>query len=371
MISLFCLSPEELAFFAAQMRRILYIWLLVWLGAGFPRPALLVAATTAATNAAIPIPAKARIHAVSDPKATSAFIPDPGVVRRLVDRGLLALSGKTNTAAAWKVWVKPTDVVGFKVISSPGTLTGTRPAVIEALVESLIQSGHSASKIVIWDRQARDLKTAGFSELARRLGVRCVATTDVGWDGNQFYEADVLGKLVFGDLEFGKGDRFAVGRRSHVSKLLTREVTQIIPVTPILTHHSGGIYGHLLSLAFGSVDNMYRFEIDPNRTEESVPELCALDDLMPKVAFGVTDALVGQVRGDDKARLHDTIALNELRFSSDLVALDVISMSDVAGARKAYPIEGEKPMRTELFFNAELLELGIANTNRIEVLRVP
>jgi hypothetical protein len=46
-------------------------------------------------------------------------------------------------------------------------------------------------------------------------------------------------------------------------------------------------------------------------------------------------------------------------------------MSDVASARKAYPIEGEKPLRTDLFFNAELLELGIANTNRIEVLRVP
>jgi hypothetical protein len=181
----------------------------------------------------------------------------------------------------------------------------------------------------------------------------------------------VQGKLVFGDFEFGKGDRFAVGRRSHVSKLLTKEVTRIIPVTPLLTHHSGGIYGHLLSLAFGSVDNMFRFETDPSRTEESVPELCALDDLMPKVAFGVTDALVGQVRGDDKARLHDTIALNELRFGADLVALDVISIVDVTAARKAYPIEGERALRTELFFNAELLELGIANTNRIEVLRAP
>jgi hypothetical protein len=162
-----------------------------------------------------------------------------------------------------------------------------------------------------------------------------------------------------------------VGRRSHVSKLLTRQVTRIIPVTPLLTHHSGGIYGHLMSLAFGSVDNMYRFEADPSRTEESVPELCALDDLMPKVAFGVTDALVGQVRGDDKARLHDTIALNELRFGSDLVALDVVSMSDVAAARKAYPIEGERPLRTDLFFNAEVLELGIAHTNLIEVLKDP
>lgn len=371
MLSLFCLSPEELAVLSLQMRYIIYIWVLVWLGAGFHRSALLVAATPKATNELIQAPAKARIHALSDPRATSAFIPDPEVVRKLVDRGLLALSGTTNTAKAWKLWVKPTDVVGFKVISAPGTLTGTRPAVVEALVESLIQSGHPAQRIVIWDRQARDLKTAGFQELARRLGVRCVATTDAGWDGNQFYEAAAQGKLVYGDLEFGKGDRFAVGRRSHVSKLLTQEVTRIIPVTPILTHHSGGIYGHLLSLAFGSIDNMYRFETDSSRTEESVPELCALDDLMPKVAFGVTDALVGQVRGDDKARLHDTIALNELRFGTDLVALDVVSMSDVVSARKAYPIEGEKPMRTDLFFNAELLELGIANTNRIELLRAP
>ncbi|MFM7555582.1 MAG: hypothetical protein ACKPAH_09850, partial [Verrucomicrobiota bacterium] len=257
----------------------------------------------AAPNAPVTISAAskdlpgARIHSVSDARATSAFIPEPSIVRALVDRGLMAVSGKTNLAAAWRVWVQPTDVVGFKVLSAPGALTGTRPAVVEALVDSLIRSGHSASKIVIWDRQARDLKASGFQTLADRLGIRCVATTDAGWDALQFYESAVQGKLVFGDLEFGKGDRFAVGRRSHVSRLLTKEVTRIIPVTPILTHHSGGIYGHLLSLAFGSVDNMYRFESDPGRTEEAVPEICALDDLMPKVAFGVTDALVGQVRG--------------------------------------------------------------------------
>lgn len=354
------------------MRRFISIWIL---GCWFSGVCRSVAGPSpisgVGTNAAPSTGTKAKIHAVSDPAATSAFVPDLDVVRKLVEKGLLALAGKTNAGAAWKVWVKSSDVVGFKVISAPGALTGTRPAVVEALIDSLVRSGHPATNIVIWDRQARDLKAAGFLELARRLGVRCVATTDAGWDGTQFYESAVQGKLVFGDLEFAKGDRFSVGRRSHVSKLLTQEVTRIIPVTPILTHHSGGIYGHLLSLAFGSVDNMYRFETDPSRTEESVPELCALDDLMPKVAFGVTDALVGQVRGDDKARLHDTIALNALRFGTDLVALDVTSMADVMAARKAYPIEGERPLRTDLFFNAELLELGIANTNRIEVSRVP
>ena len=328
------------------------------------------AAPSPAASTAVEASSKVRVHAVSDPRATAAFIPEPAIVRGLVERGLTALSGKTNVTVAWKVWVRPDDVVGFKVLSSPGALTGTRPAVVEALVDSLIRSGHPPAKIVIWDRQARDLKTSGFQALAQRLGVRCVATTDAGWDGLQFYESAVQGKLVFGDFEFGKGDRFAVGRRSHVSRLLTRDVTRIIPVTPILTHHSGGIYGHLLSLAFGSVDNVYRFESDPSRTEEAVPEICALDDLMPKVAFGVTDALVGQVRGDDKARLHDTIALNELRFGADLVALDVVTVADVTAARKAYPIDGERPLRTDLFINAELLDLGIAQTNRIEVSKV-
>lgn len=63
------------------MRHIIYIWVLVWLGAGFRVSAVPVAATTSATNASTQTPAKARIHAISDPRATSAFIPDPEVVR--------------------------------------------------------------------------------------------------------------------------------------------------------------------------------------------------------------------------------------------------------------------------------------------------
>ncbi|MFM7554894.1 MAG: hypothetical protein ACKPAH_06280, partial [Verrucomicrobiota bacterium] len=73
---------------------------------------------------------------------------------------------------------------------------------------------------------------------------------------------------------------------------------------------------------------------------------------------------------DDKARLHDTIALNELRFGADLVALDIATLADVTAARKAYPIDGERALRTDLFVNAELLELGVAQTNRIEILKV-
>jgi len=332
----------------------------------------LVACVSTAT-AAVPTngPVRAKVFVTGDPGATSAFVPDAGITRRLVLRGLLALAGKETTAEAWRFLVRSNDVVGFKVTSSPGALIGTRPAVVEALISSLVESGHPANRIVIWDRDPRDLQTAGFVALARRLGVRTATTTETGWDPAKSYESPIGGKLVYGDLEFGKGDRFSVGRKSHVSLLLTHDITRIITVAPLLAHNAAGVNGHLLSLAFGSMDNVFRFDGDPGRAAETVPEICALDDLMPKVAFGVSDTLVGQVRGDDTARLHDTVALNEIRFSTDLVALDRLALADIEAARKAYPIEGEKPFKTDLFNNAELLELGVAELKRIEVIRSP
>jgi len=321
----------------------------------------------APTNA----PVRAKVFVAGDPGATSAFVADAGITRRLVLRGLMAVAGRDTATGAWNSLVRPADVVGFKVTSAPGALIGTRPAVVEALVATLLEAGHPATNIVIWDRDPRDLQTAGFVALAARLGVRTAATTVAGWDPSKSYDSPISGKLVFGDLEFGKGDRFAVGRKSHVSLLLTHGITKIVTVAPLLAHNSAGVNGHLLSLAFGSVDNVFRFDGDPGRAAETVPELCALDDLMPRVVFGVSDALVGQVRGDDTARLHDTVALNEIRFSTDLVALDRLAMVDIETARKSYPIDGEKPFKTDLYLNAELLDLGVADLKRIEVVRVP
>lgn len=336
---------------------------ILWLSLTFLSRPLLAAGTNA--------PVRAKVFVAGDTGATSAFVPDVAVTRQLVRRSLLAFTGKESTAAAWRFLVSSNDVVGFKVTSAPGTLIGTRPAVVEALVSSLIESGHPATNIVLWDRDPRDLRTAGFVSLAQRLGVRVAATTEIGWDAAKFYESPILGKLVFGDLEFSKGDRFAVGKRSHVSLLLTKTLTRIITVAPLLAHNSAGVNGHLLSLAFGSVDNIYRFDGDPGRTAETVPEICALDDLMPKVVFGVSDALVGQVRGDDTARLHDTVALNEIRISADLVALDRLALADIETARNSYPIAGEKPFKTDLYVNAELLDMGVAELKRIDVVRAP
>jgi len=318
-------------------------------------------------------PARASVIAVQDPGATTHFIPNQESVRRLVDHGLAALAGKDSAEAAWRVWVQPGDTVGFKVTSAPGEVAGTRRAVVRSLIESLRAAGHSADQIVIWDRRTGDLRNAGWIRLASDLGVRCVGTDEAGWDPNpeKGYDKPVLGRLIAGALEFFRKDELGTGRRSHISRLLSQELTKIIPVSPVLNHNVAGVNGQLLGLAFASVDNTLRFLNNPGIYAEAVPELCALDDIFPKIAFGVSDALICQYRGEDTTRLHNAVALNELRFSRDPVALDVLALADIEQARGA-SAEGIPPGNTnrlELYTNAELLDLGVADLKRIDVKR--
>ena len=70
-----------------------------------------------------------RVVAVSDPRAVERFSPDAEVVYQMFNRLLLAYAKKDNLPAAWSEFVTPSDVVGIKVLSDPGSVSGTRPAV--------------------------------------------------------------------------------------------------------------------------------------------------------------------------------------------------------------------------------------------------
>jgi len=313
----------------------------------------------------------AAVLMVKDPAAVVAFAPVAAAVEQMVDRGLRAFTAATNTAAAWRTLVRSNDVVGFKVVSAPGALSGTRPAVVRALIQSLLAAGHPAAQIIIWDKREVDLRPAGWFSLAAELGVECVAAEVAGWDPEKTYESPVLGRLVAGDLEFDRTDKNKVSRRSHVTRLLTARITKIVSVAPVLSHSVTAVHGHLAGLAFASVDNTLRFANDAGLLAEAVPDICALDDLMPKVVLGVGDALVCQYRGEDQPMLHYAVPLNELRFSRDLVALDALALENITQARMAVKYEGEKPVKTELYLNAELIELGMADLKQIQVRRVP
>ncbi len=321
-------------------------------------------------TAADPIPSassRPTVVIVQDDNATDAFQPDAEIVRILVQRGLTNFTQLPDVKAAWLSLVRTQDVIGIKVFSAPGPQIGTRLPVVAGVIEGLLGAGVPPHHIVVWDRQLSDLRRAGFSELTRRYGVKLAGSVDAGWDTNSFYESSLIGQLVFGDLEFPrKGDN--AGRKSYVSKLLTSHLTKIINISPLLNHNTIGVCGNLYSLAMGSVDNTLRFEGDPSRLAQAVPEIYALPGLGDRVTLNIVDALICQYQGENVSRLHDSYPLNQLRFSTDPVVLDVLSVQEINAQRlRAAQSLAARTNRFELYRNAALMELGLADTNRMEL----
>ncbi|MCP5518753.1 MAG: DUF362 domain-containing protein [Verrucomicrobiales bacterium] len=326
-------------------------------GAGFPPPATVTLPQT-----------RARMVTVEAADSVVAFAANPVRIRQMVEAGLTNLARVDTIEAAWRRWIQPADVVGIKVVSVPGPLSGTRPAVVEALAASLIAVGQPATNIIVWDKHLANLRRAGFTELTNRLGIRVEGAVEAGYDAAAFYDNAIPGQLVWGDLEYQPGGE-SMGRRSHVTRLLTQTITRGINVTPLLNHNRVGVSGNLFSLAFGSVDNTQRFANEPERLAVAVPEIYALPDVGDRFVLSVVDALIAQYYGEEDSLLHYAAMLGQLRFSTDPVALDVLSIQELARQRE---LAGRPPQKVDPgpCNNAALLELGTSNPAWIQVEKV-
>ena len=295
------------------------------------RPCFLLAFAVFSTRGAEapePPTREARVVVARNALATVSFNPNASQVEALFSKALADLTSETNAALAWSALVSTQEIVGIKVLSSPGATSGTRPTVVDALVQSLLKAGFAGDHILIWDKKLADLRRAGFVALAERRGVRVAGAEEEGYDESTFYENELLGKLVWGDHEFGKKGE-GVGRKSFVSNLVTKKMTRIINVTPLLNHNLAGVSGNLFGLALSSVDNTLRFELDPPRLARAIPEIYALPSVGDRVVLNVVDALICQYLGEERGLLHYSTALNELRLSKDPVALDMLSIQEL------------------------------------------
>jgi hypothetical protein len=146
-------------------------------------------------------------------------------------------------------------------------------------------------------------------------------------------------------------------------------MTKIINLPPLINHYRVGVSGNLYSLAMGSVDNTLRFEERPDRLAKAVPEIYALPAVGDRVVLNIVDALICQYEGEHSIRLHDSVALNELRFSTDPVALDVLSLQELDRRRQGAGLPA-LTNRFELFSIASELVLGVSDPANIQVERI-
>lgn len=114
------------------------------------------------------------------------------------------------------------------------------------------------------------------------------------------------------------------------------------------------------------MDNTIRFQGDGDRLAIAIPEINAVAEVGDHVVLNVVDALIAQYQGQTQARLQDSAVLNELRFSADPVALDVLSIAELDRLRSQKGIESHFINRS-LYENATLLQLGVSDPQSIVV----
>lgn len=312
----------------------------------------------------------ARIVIAQGENLLNQFLPDDERVAETFNLGLAQFTRSTNPADAWRSLVTTNDTVGIKVFSEPGPLTGTRPAVVRAVVQSLRAAGIPAEKIIVWDKHTADLRRAGFVELGKELGVSVLGAAESGYDTNVFYLPDspVIGALIWGDVEFGNTN-VGAGKKSFVAKLVSQRLTKIISVAPLINENDASVCGHFFSLALGSVDNTRRFEGSGERLATALPEIYALPAIGDRVVLNVTDALIGQHQGGPATYLQFSTVLQQLWFSRDPVALDTLALQELIRERRRHDAP-MLPNNFQIYTNATLLQLGISDPARILIEKV-
>ncbi len=302
---------------------------------------------------------KTRVLMAEDAKATTRFQPNPEVVQRLFDRALARFTTKPDVKSAWLSLVKPGDVIGIKVFSKPGASSGTRPSLVAAMVRGLLAAGVPGTNIIVWDKNESDLRAAGYYAMQATYGVEVESAIQAGYDETVSYTNAVLGVPIWGDLEFGRTGE-GIGRRSYVTKLVTKRITKIICVSPLLNHNVMGITGCLSSLALGAVDNSVRFTGSLDQMAVAIPEIYALPELGDRVVLNVIDALICQYEGEQQSLLHYSSPLNQVWLGTDPVALDVMGLQELTRQRELAGQEAPRsPMR--LYYNASALEIGVSD----------
>ena len=338
------------------------------------------------------------------------FAVNGEMARQMVDSALLKLTSAPDIGTAWtRLGITPQDMVGIKITTMGGPVMATHRAVVQAICDGLQEAGLSPSHIIVWDKDASDMRSAGYKPIAAtesHVGIASVFP-GTGYDPAAIYKNEILGTLIWGDSDFirhnaddelsqaarqavkdkafgapdgATGDDALAGttgqqtsNNSYYARLVTSTCTKIINV-PVLTDDSYvGIDGCLASLALACVDNNRRFQGDPTYGDPAICEILDKDYLRRKVVVHILDALLAQYAGGPRFDPQFTKSIGAIYVSRDPVAIDSLVLKRLE-AWRASDKEGRidpigktgSHVHSATFYN-----LGTDDPQRIQLVRVP
>jgi hypothetical protein len=314
---------------------------------------------------------KTRVIVARDESAVDGLQVDPGKVRALARTGLLALTGATNKTAAWQTLVSSNDIVGIKISTLGAPLLVTHRAVVDALAAGLADVGVAPANIIVFDRDPRKMRDGDWtpSPVSATQPYRVVSIIgDTGWDPKAIYESKLVGKLIWGDLDFSRQE--GLGTRSHLPALVTHLLTKLINVPVLMDHDPCGIAGCLYNISINMVDNTRRFEQFGQHCDPAIEEIIAQSPaLRQTLTLNVMDGLIAGYAGGPSFKMQYSTPYGGLFFSRDPVAVDAVCLDILETNRKAGKVVAIGTSASHVA-NATLLGLGQSDLKKITVTEV-
>ncbi len=296
----------------------------------------------------------------------------PQIVTRMVDQLIMAVAKKDDIADAWRTLVVPQDVVGIKVSTDGGPLFSTHPAIISAIARGLRKAGVPSKNIIVWDRDAEALARAGY-RLQDGYTMRPVPLV-TGYDPEAQVSSPMLGKLIWGDLEFrsrspdptgGDFENDQLSSVSYLNKVLSQEVTKVVNVPTMSTTRTVALAGCLYNMTVRNMDNWRRFT-SAGFGDPFLAELYYDERIGGKVVLNIMDGLIAQYAGGPSFEPNYSFHHASIYAGKDPVALDSVAVRRIDSWRAAVrlpPLE----KRADFVKTAELYGLGHADPAAIEL----
>ncbi len=267
-----------------------------------------------------------RVVEVVDPGAIANNHVSQPAVGRMLERGMVELTGRSNVEDAWRLFIQPTDVVGIKINPSGAPACYSSPEIVREIISAVERVGVPRHNIVIYDRYSYEVQLGSYSAFLP-VGVRLVGIENSvldlsGYDMDVYCQAD-----FFGEWE----------TRSYLAAVVSQQVTKIINVPTLKDHSASGVTGCLKNLAYGSFNNVARSHQEPiTYTDPLIGVMCTVEPLRSKAVLHIMDGMREVWHGGPLTQVQSFIAQpGMLMLGTDPVAVDTTELDIIQKKRQA------------------------------------
>lgn len=315
----------------------------------------------------MPGPFPGLVAAVEHPGSIVDGKYQEGPVRQMMEKGMTALTGAPDWAAAWRSFFEKGDVVGVKVSPVGGRILCSDATVLHTILDGLKEAGVGSRDVIVFSRYRQETLEAGIDKWVPP-GVRLDFATKA-YDDSQLdmegYDSEHYAELAL--IKPGESWSDPHFRRSYVAKIVTRQINKFINL-PVLKHHqSAGVTIALKNMSHGLVNNVNRTHLTPtaNACGVFIPSVVSLPVIREKAVLHICDAVKASYHGGPGAHPKFVWEHKTMYFATDPVALDKTGWKviDAKRAEKGMaPVALSKPDEYSHYLNCQVEHIELAGS---------